>query len=524
MTAHTTRSVIAGVFGAAAALASGELVTSFGGDHPSLVSAVGNRFIDNFAASLKDVAVRLFGTNDKPALVVGIVSVALLLGAVLGWGSTRRAWIPLVGFGAFGALGAWAYGADARGGVGLGLLASGVAVLVGLVGFRFVRGRSAPVVRVAQPAGVEVTPMPANRTLADEARPDRRTFLLRSALVGAGAVGFVAVSRTQRNGEAVAAIRRTTVIPKATSTRQVPVGLEADVVGISPYITPNGEFYRIDTALVVPSVDTSNWTLTIDGMVDTPFSITYDELLDLALVSEPVTIQCVSNEVGGDLIGTAVWQGVPLVDLLNRAGVKPEAGQIVGRSVDGWTAGFPVEAAFDGRTALVAVAMNGEPLPQRHGFPARLIVAGLYGYVSATKWLERIELTGWDDFDGYWVPRGWSKLGPIKTMSRIDVPRSNAKVQPGKQAVAGVAWAPSLGITKVEVQIGDGEWQECRLGQVASENTWVQWVYEWDAAPGSYAIRVRATDTEGYTQTADTAPPAPDGATGWDTRLVTVEG
>jgi hypothetical protein len=257
-------------------------------------------------------------------------------------------------------------------------------------------------------------------------------------------------------------------------------------------------------------------------MVDRPYELTFDELLELSVEEEHVTLSCVSNEVGGDLVGTAKWQGVPLQQLLERAGVRSDADQIVGRAVDGFTAGFPTEAAFDGRAALVAVGMNGEPLPSRHGFPARLVVAGLYGYVSATKWLGEIELTRFDAFDAYWIPRGWSQQGPIKTQSRIDTPRNGASLEAGKVAIAGVAWAPTRGIEKVEVRIGDGRFEEARLAESLSDNTWRLWVHEWDAIPGSHRITVRATDGDGDVQTEDFAPPAPDGSTGWHTVNVDV--
>ncbi|MFP5488309.1 MAG: molybdopterin-dependent oxidoreductase, partial [Acidimicrobiia bacterium] len=279
---------------------------------------------------------------------------------------------------------------------------------------------------------------------------------------------------------------------------------------------------RIDTALATPQVASESWRLRVTGLVERPIEVDYDELLSLESVEVPVTIACVSNEVGGRLVGNAVWQGVPLATLLERAGVREEATQIVGRSVDGFTAGFPTELALDGRTALVAYAMNGEPLPADHGFPARLVVSGLYGYVSATKWLEEIELTTWEDFDGYWVPRGWSKEGPIKTQSRIDVPRSGANLAAGAQPIAGVAWAPNRGIDRIEVQVDDGPWRTAELGDVASTDTWVQWHLAWDATPGDHEIRVRATDRSGETQTSTETDPTPDGATGWHTRRVSV--
>ena len=294
------------------------------------------------------------------------------------------------------------------------------------------------------------------------------------------------------------------------------------VTGISPIVTPNPDFYRIDTAIVVPSVDVNGWKLSVSGMVDRPYEMTFAQLIEMGLVETPVTLSCVSNKVGGHLVDNAVWRGVPLADVLNRAGVQRGATQIVGRSVDNWNSGFPTELAFDGRTALVAVAMNGEPLPREHGFPARLVVAGLYGYVSATKWLEEIRLTTWEGFDSYWVPRGWAKRGPIKTQSRIDVPKRSARVRRGRVAIAGIAWAPTRSIEKVEVQVDDNPWVTAELSNNMSINSWRQWVYAWDATAGKHRIRCRATDGTGYTQTSEVRPPAPDGATGWHTIEVTV--
>ncbi|HEY5579476.1 MAG TPA: molybdopterin-dependent oxidoreductase, partial [Acidimicrobiia bacterium] len=288
----------------------------------------------------------------------------------------------------------------------------------------------------------------------------------------------------------------------------------------------NEDFYRIDTSLSVPRIQLDDWTVKLTGMVDRPFELTYEELLDLPMQERYVTLCCVSNEVGGDLVGNAKWMGVPLVDLLERAGVQQGATQIVGRAVDDFTVGFPTEVALDGREALVAVAMNGEPLPFEHGFPARLVVSGLYGYVSATKWLSEIELVPWDAFDAYWIPRGWSKEGPIKTQSRIDLPRTNAALPAGPHRIAGVSWAQNRGVTKVEVQFGDGSdaapWHEVEVSEPLSKDTWIQWVYDWDAQPGNYLIRVRATDATGMTQPPGYTSPRPDGADGQHTIRVSI--
>ncbi|OMQ14879.1 hypothetical protein A7K94_0213450, partial [Modestobacter sp. VKM Ac-2676] len=286
------------------------------------------------------------------------------------------------------------------------------------------------------------------------------------------------------------------------------------VPGLTPLFIPNAEFYRIDTALRVPTVDPAGWQLEVRGMVDQPFTLSYDELLAMPQIEADVTLTCVSNEVGGDLVGNARWQGVPLRALLERAGVQQGATQLLSRSVDGFTAGFPTITALDLEEAMVAVGMNGEPLPAEHGFPARLVVPGLYGYVSATKWLATIELTDWD-VDGYWIPRGWAKEGPIKTASRIDVPRPGGTVTAGRQPIAGVAWAPTRGIEGVEVRIDDGPWRQAELAERLDVDCWRQWYLTWDATPGRHRIAARATDGAGELQTDARTPVAPDGASGY---------
>ncbi|MEZ5322821.1 MAG: molybdopterin-dependent oxidoreductase [Microthrixaceae bacterium] len=341
----------------------------------------------------------------------------------------------------------------------------------------------------------------------------RRRFLVATGTAGAGAVGFAAVGRALVSGDVVAAVKAIP-LPRPRHRRPVPDDVGFRVDGAAPYVTANTDFYRIDTALSAPRVDAQTWRLDIGGLVERPFSIDYRELLSLPSVEEAVTLQCVSNEVGGDLVGNAVWQGVRLRDLLERAGVRPDAEQVFSRSVDGWTCGFPLDVVRGDRVALVAYAMNGTRLPVLHGFPARLVVAGLYGYVSATKWLHSVELTTWDDVDGYWIPRGWSKEGPIKAASRIDVPRHGAELSPGPMWLAGVAWRPAIGIARVQVAIDDGPWSDCELGRVSSDDTWVQWRRRWSATSGSHRVRVRAVDRHGDPQSAAVAPPAPDGATG----------
>lgn len=308
--------------------------------------------------------------------------------------------------------------------------------------------------------------------------------------------------------------------PGAAETAEVPDG--ADLDPTTPYLTPNDTFFLIDTAWAIPEVDRDFWTLDIDGLVDRPLSLTYSDLLQRRLVERIITIGCVSNEVGGPYIGTARWLGVPLREILDEAGVQDGADQVFSTSIDGWTCGFPVADAFDGRDALIAIGMNGETLPPDHGFPARLVVPGLYGYVSATKWLRRITLTTWDD-EGYWIPRGWSREAPVKTQSRIGLPADGSSLPAGTAVIAGVAWAMPRGIDAVEVRIDDGPWQRAALGAEPTADAWRQWRLEWSATPGEHRITVRATDGFGDVQTSDRSPVDPDGATGHHSIRVSVD-
>jgi DMSO/TMAO reductase YedYZ molybdopterin-dependent catalytic subunit len=461
-------------------------------------------------------AIDLFGTANKAVLVVLIVVICLLLGAWVGRLSLGRRWVAPVAFGGFAVLGLIAGVRDPLTSAVVVIIAATCAAIAGTV-----------TLRVLLRAAVDghVLPVPPGPVESPgDGKASRRAFFGWAGAAGAFAATAALAARSMAGRSQVTAARAAVQLPPVarTSDRAGLATTGLDVEGLTSYITPNDDFYRIDTALVVPQVDSDSWTLRIDGMVERPYELNFDELLAMSTLEETVTLSCVSNEVGGSLVGNARWQGVRLADLLDRAGVQPDATQIVGKSVDGFTAGFPTEAAFDGRVAMVAVGMNGEPLPVRHGFPARLVVAGLYGYVSATKWLREIRLTRWDDFDGYWIPRGWSKDAPVKTQSRIDVPRAGAELGSGMTSIAGVAWAPSRGIETVEVQVDDGAWQEARLGDVLSDNTWVQWVLDWNATPGRHTLRVRATDGTGEIQTADVVRPDPDGATGWHTRRVDV--
>jgi DMSO/TMAO reductase YedYZ molybdopterin-dependent catalytic subunit len=434
--------------------------------------------------------------------VTTITVLAVALGALFAVTGRKRPGFAVAGFAAFATLAGVAAAArpdvSAAAAVTAALVAgaAGVATLVWL-------GRLA-----AGAAGVAE---------GDGADPGRRAFLgaaggLAAAAALAGAAGGV-IGR----GARAAAARARIVLPRAAQgAPAVPPGATFDdVAGLTPLITSNRAFYRIDTALSVPDVDPAGWRLRITGMVARPVTLTYGELLAMPLTERHVTIGCVSNEVGGDLVGTARWLGVELASLLALAAPAPGATQIVGRSVDGFTAGFPLQVAGDGRSALVAVAMNGEALPLAHGFPARLVVAGLYGYASATKWLKEIELTTLERFDGYWVQRGWAKVAPIKTESRIDAPRPDATLRAGPVTVAGVAWAPTRGVGLVEVRVDGGPWQQADLAEPIGDETWRQWRWQWPATPGRHLLEVRAADRAARFQDAVDEPPFPSGATGY---------
>lgn len=470
---------------------------------PSAISSIGGLIVDRSPPWVKDLAISTLGTADKGALAIGTVVVALAIGALVGALAFRRFWIAVIAFSVFAIAGIAAQLGEPGVEPALAVLCTAVAAAGGLIALRFLYR-------------ADEAPGAASGTGAVPADADRRRFVLLAGAVFLGGAISLVVGRQMIIGRSDS-LREATALPRPV-TRVAPLRPENsfDVPGLTPVVVQDPDFYRIDTALIVPIVDVDSWRLRVTGMVDREIELTLDDLYALPQHERYVTIACVSNGVGDDLVGNARWQGVRLVEVLERAGVQPGAGQLVGRSVDGWTAGFPTEAAFDGRDPLIAVGMNGEPLPRRHGYPARLIVPGLYGYVSATKWLEEIELTTWDGFDAYWVPKGWAKEGPIKTQSRIDRPARGESLSPGSQAVAGVAWAPTRGIQRVEVQLDEGPWLEAELSEPLSDEAWVQWRALVDLnESGRHRLRVRATDRTGTTQTEEREPPRPDGATGW---------
>lgn len=480
--------------------------------------------LDSFVNGVADLLVG-FAVNGTPEestysvlLLGGIAFVFLAVGGWLGTIANRsRAVLPL-GFLLFGLLGGLAttQGEGISTGqswaIAIGAAAVGVAIALSLL-------------------EVQTSPKPATQSIASSVLLDRRTLLTATA-----AAGTIAIAAAARLGRTVSAeVAREEIladIAEATAAQRgasLPIGDLDGLTGITPRIVANDDFYIIDTAFRKPEIDAARWALTIDGPhVDNPTTFTYQDLLNRELVTTEMTLVGVSNPLGGDLVGNAVWTGVPLAELLDEAGIADPTNpnhQIFSRSVDDYTSGFPVPIAYDGRTAMLALFMNGEPLPTEHGFPARLVVAGLYGYVSAIKWIEQIQVTDFEGVDGFWIPRGWSKEAPVKTQSRIDTPEPGAEMAPGPVTIAGVAWNPGVGIDQVEVGFTNAatqettEWIPAQLAESGSDETWVQWQFEWDAPDGEWFIAVRATDKSGFTQTPEQVPAAPNGAEGHHTIL-----
>ena len=518
---------VAGAVSVAVAIAVGEIVGGLVAGAPSLVVAIGTLVIDLQPPGAKDLVVSLFGTNDKLALNILILAAALAIGGFLGL--VARTHFSRVA-GIFVAVGVVALFASLRLGtfsmplsvvtvalaVGAALLTLRVLVDAAAGSRTFGAGANRAPARTADRAGI----MDPRGGMPDW---DRRRFLMLSGGLAVGSVVVGSIGRALlQNAHSQEPV--TADLPPASLE---PAPLQPDtslaVDGITPIVVPNDAFYRIDTSLLAPRVNVATWSVTVKGMVDRTVTLTYDELAAMPIFEQYVTIACVSNEIGGNLVGNALWRGVHLREVLAMAGVHPGATQIVGRSVDGFTVGFPTAWAMDpSRDPMIALGMNGQPLPVEHGYPARLIVPGLYGYVSATKWLAEIELTTLEAFDAYWIPRGWAKEAPILTQSRIDVPRDGASLGAGPVAIAGVAWAPDRGVSKVEVRIDQGAWLPATLSAPLSKATWVQWRAGWDATAGDHTIEVRATDGKGEVQTDQVTPPPPDGARGHHTIRVRV--
>jgi len=521
------QAALSGMVGAALALASGELVASLTNKTTSLVLAVGEFIVDVTPGDIVRTSIETLGNSQKIVLLSGITVISILFGGFLGLLSRKHSDLSYLLFILFGIFGGWTLNRDPLTSTTAALSLSATATLIGLSAFVFLNN---------------ILDQPINTSLEDPKNryADRRQFLSWATGISVAAGAMTGTGRFLLKDDTIQNIRENIVLPDIeektgllksdTTTPASPTPATTtlpdekdfftfsemnEIEGISPYITSNKDFYRIDTALRVPTIEPADWSLTLNGLVENPYVLSYDEILGMDLVKKDVTLTCVSNEIGGPLVGNAVWSGVPLSEIISKSKPLPEAQQVMCHSVDGFTAGFPIENIFDGRTALLAVGMNGRPLPVIHGFPARLVVAGLYGYVSAVKWIKRIEICTWDGNDGYWIPRGWSKKAPIKISSRIDVPRER-RINSGINAVAGVAWAPLSGVKTVEVSFDSGPWQECNLGVSLSGESWSQWAYKWDAKPGKYEIKVRAIDNNGVIQSSNLASPAPNGAEGYD--------
>lgn len=499
---------VCGVAAIGLGVAAGELLAGFLSPTVSPVTALGGVVIDAVPGWAKELAVSLFGTADKIALIVSIALVMLVLAALAGFLEYRRKGAGLVLALLAGAAGLAAVLTRAQA-APTAAIAPVVATMVAMLFLRLLTQR----LETWRP-GPETGDMPLAR----------RSFvqLLGGTAIAAVVAGVVtAVAR--RAGTVVSDFRRGVALPEpVTPPQKIPEGAALTLAGLQPLVTPNPDFYRIDTALIPPAVNPPEWILKVTGLVEREVQLDFATLLNKPMIERHVTIACVSNEVGGALIGNALWLGWPVRELLAMAGPKPGADMVLSRSTDGWTAGTPLEALTDNRDAMLAVGMNGEPLPLEHGFPVRMIVPGLYGYVSATKWLTELKVTRFADDQGYWTPRGWSDHGPIKTQSRIDVPRDGRSVKAGMIQFGGVAWAQHRGVAKVEVRVDRGNWQEAKLAPGISTDTWYQWQLGLELGVGGHEVQVRATDASGAPQPEARTPVAPDGATGFHTIRITV--
>jgi len=525
--------VAAAVFGAGL----GELTAVLVAPGASPFAVIGSALIDFAPPWAKDAAIALFGTNDKLALLIGIGIMLVLVAALVGLLELKRPPGGLAAMVVFGGVGALAAVTRANAGP-LDWVPSVVAGAMAALALGLLIARVPAPAPAARPARAETPSSPAlaetpsalgeDAASVDTARPtraiERRTFMIwASSAAALGVIAAVGSSMARAATQAVTAVRDAIRLPAAaTSAAPVPATAELDISGLDPVITPNDQFYRIDTALIVPQVDPVDWSLRIHGLVANEVTITWDELLALPLQESVTTLACVSNEVGGPLIGNALWLGYPIRELLARAAPTAEADMVLSRSIDGFTASTPLEALTDARNAILAVGMNGEPLPPEHGFPVRMVVPGLYGYVSATKWVTELELTRFDKATAYWTTRGWSERGPIKLQSRIDVPRKAQGLKAGETVIAGFAWQQMVGIAGVEVQIDDGAWQPATLATAISNDTWLQWSLPWTATKGEHLIRCRATSMSGEVQIEERTRTDPDGATGWHERFIEV--
>jgi DMSO/TMAO reductase YedYZ molybdopterin-dependent catalytic subunit len=544
---------VAGVVTAAVAMGFAQLAAGFTVAQSSPVLAVGQAAIDLTPQPVKDFAISTFGADDKNALLVGILIILAAFAAVIGILAVRRLALGLAGLAVFACIGLAAaltrpnataeYVIPTLVGAAAGAFALTrlvrAARRLGSPAGSSERGTSRTTAaeleppdlpasgatgqNEAAPADSSFTFLPNPDDLGPDRWPARRRFLTTSGLALVTAAAGALVGRELITRHNVSAARAALRFPRpAVAAPPLPPGSNLNIPGLSSFITPDGSFYRVDTALLLPEVDPATWQLRIHGMVQREVTLTFDELLRRPLMEDYITLTCVSNPVGGPYVGNARWLGASLADIIRLARPLAGADQLLCTSVDGFTSGTPLQVVLDGRDALVTVAMNGQALPVAHGFPARLVVPGLYGYVSACKWVTDIEVTTFATADAYWAQRGWSQQAPIKTESRIDVPTGNTTLSPGRTPVAGVAWAQHKGIAAVEVRVDGGPWQQAQLAAVPDIDTWRQWVWEWDATPGTHVLEARATDATGYTQTAVQAQPVPNGASGYPSASATV--
>ena len=488
----------AGLAAAAVALGVTQLAAAFFSPAADSRTAVGTSVINLTPGPVKEWAIQTFGTADKTFLTVMVlVVIAVLAASSAIWERSRipLGSIVLAGAGLLGCLAVL----SRPGAAAADLIPTLLGTASGIAGLRLLTSD-----RIREQDPTE-TP-----------DPGRRRSLLTLGVVGAGALSGVVGTVLTRQRRSVAADRDSFALPKpASPAPAITPDVQPDATGLPRFITPNNQFYRIDTALNVPQVSREDWKLRVHGMVDREVTYSYADLEQFEAVQAAVTLTCVSNPVGGNLISNAMWTGYRVRDLLRRSGVSPDADMVLSTSVDGFTVGTPVEALTDDRDAMLAIGMNGVPLPVEHGYPARLVVPGLYGFVSATKWVVDLELTRFDQAEAFWTKRGWSAKAPIKTQSRIDIPRDGARVSAGAVTVGGVAWAQHRGIEAVEVRIDDGPWQPATLGAAYSKDTWRLWTFDWQADSGPHTLTVRATDDTGAVQTEQPSAPAPDGASGW---------
>ncbi|WP_232678221.1 molybdopterin-dependent oxidoreductase [Nocardioides sp. R-C-SC26] len=503
---------LAGLLAGAAGLAVSYLITQLMSERLTPVSAVAELVSRLTPGSVVHWAIDTFGTRDKPLLIAGILVVLVGLFLVLGRLARRSLWAAYAGFGLLAGVGATAtMTANGAAVTDLLPLAAGLATWIGALAVFATSLR-------------RLDAVPELERFEPEAARTRRRFLLTTAGVAVGAGAATLLGRVAGRGrERVEQARR--LLRLDVTPPRVPAGATIGVEGVAPWQTPTSDFYLIDTAFTKPTIEPRDWQLRIHGMVEREVVLTYADLVRRPVVERWITLNCVSNEVGGDLVGNAWWSGVALAPLLEMAGPLDGADAVLQTSQDGWNCGTPLEALVDGEVgAMLAVAMNGEPLPIEHGFPVRTLVPGLYGYVSACKWVVDLEVTRFADIEAYWTQRGWGERGPVKIASRIDVPRPGTEFDAGEVVVAGSAWKQHTGIAAVEIAVDGGAWTPAEVASAPNDDSWVQWRAAVTLEPGDHQIRVRATGKDGDVQTGAVADVLPDGATGWDSVDLTVRG